>query len=236
MVPQGFLPRAGALPPHQPAKLTDFKLAGALGSGAMAKVYEAVHITTGRGVAIKILEPSQSEQSAPAVSRMPDMPKNVLLDGFVKKTMARDPGDRFQNAREMLEHWWNVMVSLDKQGSIDVMRGIGRVDDSYARPFLRGAGLPAVIDAEPEHNDDEDRTERWRAPHQMTGTSGPPSLEAPVSSGDVTMPDAAPKTLLSTSASEDANPFDVPTRSDPNLKHLVEQELELHRKRKPPTK
>ena len=56
MVPPGFPPLPGTLPPLQPVKLTDFKLAGALGAGATAKVYEAIHIATGRGVAIKILE------------------------------------------------------------------------------------------------------------------------------------------------------------------------------------
>ena len=37
----------------EPAKLSDFRLAGALGSGATAKVYEATHVATGRPVAIK---------------------------------------------------------------------------------------------------------------------------------------------------------------------------------------
>jgi serine/threonine protein kinase len=412
MVPPGFPPHAGTLPPLKPAKLADFKLAGALGSGATAKVYEAVHVATGRGVAIKILEPSQSgsemrerfareavllagvaskhvgnivgfgfergqpflvlerlhgetldaklrrdgpvalpiavrwieqllvgvrdchdqqiihrdikpsniflhregfeetvklidfgvarlreitgesggltstnhligsmgymapeqfhnpksvgftadlyavgvvmfrtltgrlpfvsrsleaiikmkaEQSAPAVSSMPDMPKNVLLDWFVKKTMARDPGDRFQNAREMLEHWWNVMASLDEEGSTDVMRGIGRVDESYAGPLQRDENL------------EEDRTVRRRSPHLPSGSAvypgPPPTIQSPVpsSQGEVTMLDVAPNTVPSPSegGGED-DLFDMPTRADPNLRRLVEQELELHRKRRPP--
>jgi serine/threonine protein kinase len=420
MVPPGFPPHAGTLPPLQPAKLTDFKMAGALGSGATAKVYEAVHIASGRAVAIKILEPSQSgtemrerfareavllagvaskhvgnivgfgfergqpflvlerlhgetldaklrrdgpvalpiavrwieqllvgvrdchdqqiihrdikpsniflhrdgfeeivklidfgvarlreatgdsggltstnhligsmgymapeqfnnaksvgftadlyaigvvifrtltgrlpfvsrsleavikmkaEQPAPAVSSMPDMPRNVLLDWFVKKTMARDPADRFQNAREMLEHWWNVMASLDEEGATDVMRGIGRVDESYAGPLLRGTDLPQVISAEPDHDAEEDRTVRRRSPHQGGGTfpGPPPTLPAPIPSshGEVTMLDLAPNTVQTPSASGD-DLFDMPTRSDPGLRRLVEQELELHRKRKPP--
>ena len=154
----------------------------------------------------------KAERVAPAISGMPDMPKNVLLDWFVKKTMARDPGDRFQNAREMLEHWWNVMASLDEEGATDVMRGIGRVDESYAGPLKR--------DDEAE----EDRTVRRRAPVYV---GGPPS-----SQGEVTMLDIAPSTQPDgTGGGDDA---DMPTRSDPNLRRLVEQELELHRKRRPP--
>ncbi len=150
----------------------------------------------------------KAEQVAPSISGMPDMPKNVLLDWFVKKTMARDPAGRFQNAREMLEHWWNVMASLDEDGATDVMRGIGRVDESYAGPLKRD-------------DDDEDRTVRRRAPVQV----GPSS-----SQGEVTMLDAVPNTLPE--GSDEL--ADMPTRSDPNLRRLVEQELELHRKRKPP--
>ena len=44
----------------EPAKLTDFRVAGALGSGTTSKVYEAVHLATGREVAIKVLEPSEA--------------------------------------------------------------------------------------------------------------------------------------------------------------------------------
>ena len=400
MVPPGFPPLPGTLTPLQPAKLTDFKMAGALGSGATAKVYEAVHIPTGRAVAIKVLEPSQSgsemrerfareavllagvaskhvgtivgfgfergqpflvlerlhgetldaklrrdgpvplpvavrwieqllvgvrdchdqqiihrdvkpsniflhrdgfeetvklidfgvarlreitgdsggltstnhligsmgymapeqfddaksvdftadlyaigvvifrtltgrlpfvsrsleavikmkaEQVAPSISGMPNMPKNVLLDWFVKKTMSRDPRDRFQSAREMLEHWWNVMESLEEEGATDVMRGIGRVDESYAGPLRR------------EDDAEEDRTVRRRAP---VHPGPPPTLQAPMPSshGEVTMHDVAPNTVPN--LSDDL--FDMPTRSDPNLRRLVEQELELHRKRKPP--
>lgn len=42
----------------EPSRLADFRLAGALGAGATAKVFDAVHIATGHPVAIKMLEPS----------------------------------------------------------------------------------------------------------------------------------------------------------------------------------
>jgi eukaryotic-like serine/threonine-protein kinase len=48
----------------EPAKLSDFTLASTLGSGTTAKVYDAIHIATGRPVAIKVIDqpgPSGSE-------------------------------------------------------------------------------------------------------------------------------------------------------------------------------
>lgn len=41
----------------EPARITDFAIAGTLGSGATARVFEATHIASGRPVAIKVLEP-----------------------------------------------------------------------------------------------------------------------------------------------------------------------------------
>ena len=93
-----------------------------------------------------------------------------------------------------------------------MLRGIGRVDESYAGPLKR--------DDEAE----EDRTVQRRAPIYV---GGPPS-----SQGEVTMMDIAPSTQPNGAGPEDL--AEVPTRSDPNLRRLVEQELELHRKRRPP--
>ena len=39
----------------EPAKLSDFQMAGSLGQGATARVYDATHIATGRAVAIKVM-------------------------------------------------------------------------------------------------------------------------------------------------------------------------------------
>ena len=192
----------------------------------------------------------KAEQLAPVVSSMPGMPKNVLLDWFVTKTLARDPNDRFQTAREMLEHWWNVMASLDEEDTTDVMRGIGRVDESYAGPLRRSmrdsmeAAPPVVQTFEIE----EDRTLRRMAPapvsplHTTTATViSPPSSIGAVSSGaDMTLHDAAPNTEPSpnlSAANEVADDqLDMPTRTDQSLRKLVEQELELQRKRRGPPK
>ncbi len=199
----------------------------------------------------------KAEQRAPVVSTMPGMPKNVLLDWFVTKAMARNPADRFQNAREMLEHWWNVMTGLEEEETTDVMRGIGRVDESYAGPLRRSMRDPYDVAAHsapiPTYELEEDRTLRrlpssvgvpaYATVPSIVGISnGPMTLPsgggAPSSGSDSTVHDTAPNTEPSPrstpTADDEDDPFDIPTRSDPNLRKLVERELELHRKRKPP--
>ena len=439
MPPTGFSgsrgpPARGGLPPLQPAKLADFKLAGALGSGTTAKVYEAVHTATGRSVAIKILEPSQSgsemrerfareavllagvaskhvgnivgfgfergqpflvlerlkgetldaklrrdgavppaiavrwieqliigvrdchdqqiihrdikpsnifihnegfeetvklidfgvarlreitgdtggltstnhligsmgymapeqfrnaktvgftadlyaigvvifrtltgrlpfvsrsleavirmkaEQVAPPISSMPGMPKSVLLDWFVTKTMARDPAERFQTSREMLEHWWNVMGSIDEDETTDVTGGIGRVDESYAGPLRRSMRDAEIIDT-PIREMEEDRTLRRISPHAAAAgrlatatlvasvpspSTAPspgfrPPSEVEISTHDSVPPNTEPSPSLSSKHEHDF--YDVPTKNDPNLRKLVEQELALQKKRREP--
>jgi hypothetical protein len=204
----------------------------------------------------------KAEQPAPAVSSMPGMPKNVLLDWFVTKTMERTPSERFQNAREMLEHWWNVMASLDEEGATDVMRGIGRVDESYAGPLRRSMRDAQVIDPGREGHVgpmqtfeavEEDRTLR-RAPGSnpnpptsaatfvgvAPSTNPGTSPGVPPSVGERTIHDTPPNTERNGASSVGGrhadtmsdDPFDMPTRSDPNLRKLVERELDLQRKRK----
>jgi serine/threonine protein kinase len=186
----------------------------------------------------------KAEHTAPVVSGMPGMPKNVLLDWFVTRALARTVEERFQTAREMLEHWWNVMASLDDDDATDVMRGMGRVDESYAGPLQRSmrggdTASPAVYEMEVEG----DRTVRRMVPAPVVAAAarsgGPPTTRgpAPSSGAEMTLHDAAPNTEPSPNVGGrllDDDPFDMPTRSDPNLRKIVEQELELQRKRRGP--
>lgn len=64
----------------------------------------------------------KSERPVPPVSSMPGMPRSRLLDGFVTRATQIEPKARFASVREMLEHWWNVMASLDEDATTDVMR------------------------------------------------------------------------------------------------------------------
>jgi hypothetical protein len=161
----------------------------------------------------------------------------------------------------MLEHWWNVMASLDEDATTDVLRGIGRVDESYAGPLRRSMRDPQVIEPQLYTMDSEDDLTVRRispvtaaalsAPSPVSPVPGaslgstmlsPPSTSpgaAPSSGGDMTLLDMAPNTEPSPSTNADLtepddDPFDMPTRSDPSLRKLVERELELHRKRREP--
>jgi serine/threonine-protein kinase len=195
----------------------------------------------------------KAEQVAPKVSSMPGMPRNVLLDWFVTKTLAREPTERFQSAREMLEHWWNVMASLDEEDATDVMRGIGRVDESYAGPLRRSMRDPEIIEPPIQTFEvEDDRTLRRISPaaaRPATATlvasvpvpstapapapSDPPSTDR--AQHDSSPPNTIPSPNVGAKLDYDPYDYDLPTKADPNLRKLVEQELALHRtKREPP--
>jgi serine/threonine-protein kinase len=177
----------------------------------------------------------KSEQVAPLVSSMPSMPKNALLDWFVQRTLARDPADRFQNAREMLERWWTVMASLDPDSPTEV------TGEGALRPSLRP-------EAPPDH--EEDRTLRRAspvlgvaanatAPAMLASTAGGPDGSG-AGAADLPLMEPAPPTEPAPGVLGGRAPSladvrldddDMPTRSDPNLRKIVERELELHRKR-----
>lgn len=219
----------------------------------------------------------KTEQSAPAISSIHGMPENELLDRFVAKAMARNPGDRFQTTREMLEQWWIVMASVDDIETTDVMRGIGRVDESYAGPLVRPSRDDEAFSQGPhtepvptprlpsDQNDSGLRSVPGAGPGNRTGgwPSSPGASDGAipvvVSTGSeppeltTTLDEPAPRTMpMGTTGTTGAaqggsqrppererptdpgalhDPFDVPTRSDPGLRKLVEKELELHRKR-----
>jgi serine/threonine protein kinase len=157
----------------------------------------------------------KAEQAPPTISSMTGNPPNVVLDWFVGKSMARSASDRFQSAREMLEHWWNVMSSVDEDATTDVMRGIGRVDESYAGPLHRSSPSSIPVSAEPA--DDEDHTLRRVAPE---GGASPLTERQPF----------VPPQLIPDNQRDELG-WDMPTRNDPNLRAIVERELALHRKR-----
>jgi len=154
----------------------------------------------------------KTEQDVPVLSSMPGMITNPLLDRFMLKSMGREPEARFQSAREMLEQWWNVMASLDEEGSTDVIRRTAGSGAASSRP------LPSERTTPGGSFDDQ-------APLTV------PSHGGAVGAGDETVADfhgGAPDARLVTRD----NPFDLPTRSDPSLRTLVERELELHRTRR----
>jgi serine/threonine protein kinase len=203
----------------------------------------------------------KAERPAPLVSSMPGMPSYAMLDEFVTKTLARDPQDRFQSTREMLEQWWNVMASLDQEASTDIMRTFGRVDESYAGPVPRASSRDPVLPPQSHsvvatYELEDERTERRQAPfiplsvhpanQQATTLIAPAPFSAvavPSSASEPTArdPDAretsppktepAPALMPRLNESDFGDEHDdMPTRSDPELRKLVEKELELQRK------
>ncbi|MBX3205591.1 MAG: protein kinase [Labilithrix sp.] len=217
----------------------------------------------------------KSEQALPPISSMPGMAKNPLLDWFVAKSMAREPSERFQSGREMLEHWWSVMANLDEDSTTDIMRGIGRVDESYAgrRPDARspiplpsqarGTSPPPTRKTSPPPTEPfsgpiEHEEHTMRRPARSAIASSRP-LSSDRTMRDYRLPapssleDVGPVTLPSHGGSAHADEtvvpgvsagaqpaddrggddlFDLPTRTDPGLRKLVERELELQKARR----
>jgi serine/threonine-protein kinase len=82
----------------EPAKLSDFKLAGALGSGATARVYEAVHSASGRAVAIKIMEQASSSREM----RERFAREALLLSGVTSRHVSKILGFGFEKGQPFL--------------------------------------------------------------------------------------------------------------------------------------
>jgi serine/threonine-protein kinase len=191
----------------------------------------------------------KSEQAVPSISSMPDMPKNPLLDWFVQKATHRDPNSRFKNAREMLEQWWDVMSSFEDQSLTEISR------HAIALPPLVPPSSGATIDDEDTSDgnppldesspqmitatgaDEEDRT--IHKPNHFP-PAAPSSSEHTIQRA-MSFPipvdmDEAPHTIRqldeTAAFADDMDPFDMPTKSDPNLKKLVERELALQKARR----
>jgi hypothetical protein len=111
----------------------------------------------------------KSEQPPPAISSMPGAVRNTVLDWFVQRAMMREPERRFRSGREMLEHWWNVMASLDGTGDAGIPPG--------APSGIAMAGRRKAVDpprpAPPPF--EEERTIR----HPSQAFAGPPSTTHP---------------------------------------------------------
>jgi serine/threonine protein kinase len=153
----------------------------------------------------------KTELPPPAIVELPGRRNDPLLDWFTQKALARDAGDRFQSAREMLEHWWSVMARLDDDDDDTEVRGTPGPISASARQS------PGIYDD--EHEDES----TIRRPRISIGpwTLGQTAPETVRDAGPLTMPAPAPAP---------AEPYDIPTRTNPSLQQLVEEELELSRK------
>ena len=78
----------------EPARLQDFQLNEPIGSGSTAKVFDAVHLLTGRQVAIKVLE-QESESSSELRERLAR--EAVILAGVDSQHVGRILGFGYDN-------------------------------------------------------------------------------------------------------------------------------------------
>jgi serine/threonine protein kinase len=69
------------------------------------------------------------ERDPPPLSSTDRGPKIRSLDGFVARAMAKDPGARFQSAKEMLDAWWSLGASLDTADQTS--SSLKQVDDPF---------------------------------------------------------------------------------------------------------
>lgn len=153
----------------------------------------------------------KAEQVVPWISTMPGAIQNPRLDAFVQKAMMREPAERFQSARAMLEQWWSVMASIEGDAdATDKLPALECIDEPSVEAPARLAPPPSAISA----IEDEPPTLRVTLNRDGSGAGDPRRAEA--TPGD----------------DSEVDPFDLPTRTDPNLRQLVERERELHRARR----
>jgi serine/threonine-protein kinase len=163
------------------------------------------------------------EKDPPLVSSFEGAPKNPQLDWFVNKAMQRDPRVRFASVREMLQTWQQMAPSMlmpleetDIPTSVDGLRiDIEIIEESEPPhpipPTLAARQAPTLID------DDHEPT----IPERRASFATTP--DTPLLEGSRTDPDFPQNPA--------AIDLDIPTRNDPELRKLVERELERHRAR-----
>jgi serine/threonine-protein kinase len=184
------------------------------------------------------------ESPAPLLSSAPGAPNIAMLDALVARALERDPADRFGSAREMLEHLSALRHAVEQA----VLTGVPLpaqaplpVDNAPpTRSFAKDPPLvasPAIDDAphpgdEPDHTIPDSHAPVFDAGDQLAAqqAAGP---GGPISITDVT--DTPEPTSVNSGASNSSTEWDVPPKSDNNLKALVDRELAKARvvKKKP---
>jgi serine/threonine-protein kinase len=81
------------------------------------------------GRSFEALTKLKCEGTAPALSSLPGVIPNQLLDEFVAKALSRDPEQRFGSAIEMLEAWWRVAAALDRDAEVPAIDVVFDEDD-----------------------------------------------------------------------------------------------------------
>ncbi len=130
----------------EPAKLSDFKLAGALGSGTTAKVYDATHVASGRPVAIKVID----QANATTETRERFAREALLLAGVESRHVSRIIGFGFEKGQPFL-----VLEKLDGETLDAKLRRDGPVPAPIAMRWIEQLiiGVRDCHDAKVIHRD-----------------------------------------------------------------------------------
>lgn len=160
------------------------------------------------------------EQPVPLVSSL-SVVKSAALDAFVQRAMARDPADRFQSAREMLDEWSAVAPTIDsEEDGPATTRRMGRDDASTVVP---DSDLPPTAFVQ------EEATLSRSALARATWPDAPP---APASCGESAQGLGRADTVSERGGVTrvappfDSEPFELETRSDPDLGRRIRLEVE----------
>jgi serine/threonine protein kinase len=114
------------------------------------------------------------EGEPPPLSSMANVVSIGALDAFCMRALARDPVQRFQSAREMLDEWWNVVTYIDEEAPLTL--------DSNA--------LDVVFDEEMDHDPSLHTITEVTTGSHPAATQREPHLDASVvASSTRTVPD-----------------------------------------------
>jgi serine/threonine-protein kinase len=103
----------------EPLSLSDFELGGPLGTGATSKVFAATHRATGRGFAVKMLEPSH-RNSAEMRTRL--QREAIMLSGVASPHVGKILGFGYEEEQPFL-----VLERLCGETLADLLKRDGRV-------------------------------------------------------------------------------------------------------------
>lgn len=104
----------------QPSKLSDFRIVAALGSGATARVFEAIHLASGREVAIKMLDPREEEAAGELRERFAR--EAIALSQLSSRHIAHIVGFGFEMGQPFLVlerlHGETIDARIKREGPI----------------------------------------------------------------------------------------------------------------------
>jgi eukaryotic-like serine/threonine-protein kinase len=103
------------------------------------------------GRSFEALTKLKTQATAPALSTLPGMPPNAVLDEFLSKALSRDTDARFASATEMLEAWWRVVAALDRDAplpEVDVVFDEDEWVNTIAGSLAKSGSAPSSVTAQ----------------------------------------------------------------------------------------